>query len=65
LCPSVVLPLKKQFSKEILLKLVKKTKQLYVLFALANCYSITSFYLWMSKRAYDIFFLVIKILGAD
>jgi hypothetical protein len=65
LCPSVVLPFRKQFSKEILLELVEKTEQLYVLLALADYYFVTSFYLWMSKGAYDIFFLVIKFLGAD
>jgi hypothetical protein len=47
LCPSVVLPFTKQFSKEILLELVEKTKQLYVLPTLVDCYSVTSFYLWM------------------
>jgi len=65
LWPSVVLPFMKQFSKEILLELVEKTKQLYVFLALAYCYSIISFYLWMSRGAYDIFFLVIKFLGVD
>jgi len=65
LCLRVVLSSRKQFSKEILLKL-EKIKQLYVLPALANCYSIiTSFALWMSKRAYDIFVLVINFLGTD
>jgi integral membrane sensor domain MASE1 len=38
---------------------VEKTKQSYVLLALAYCYSITtSFDLWMPKGAYDIFFVV-------
>jgi hypothetical protein len=42
---------------------VEKIKQLYVLPSLANCYFITtSFDLWMSKWAYDIFALVIKFL---
>jgi hypothetical protein len=36
LCPSVVLPFRKQFSKEILLELVEKNKQFYVLPALAD-----------------------------
>jgi len=48
-----------------LVELVEKTQQLYVLFALANCYSVTSFDLWMSKGAYDIFALVIRFLGFD
>ncbi len=61
LCPS-----KKQFSREILLELVEKTKQLYVLLALIDCYYVTtSFDLWMSKGAYDIFALVIRFLGFD
>jgi hypothetical protein len=48
-----------------LVELVEKTKQLYVLIVLANCYSITSFDFWMSKGAYDIFALVISLLGFD
>jgi hypothetical protein len=57
---------KKQFSKEILPKLMEKIKQLYVLLALINCYSITtSFDLWLSKGAYDIFALIIKFVGAS
>jgi hypothetical protein len=44
---------------------VEKTKLSYVLPTLAYCYSITtSFDLWMSKGAYDIFSLVINFLGA-
>jgi hypothetical protein len=35
LSPRVVFPFEKQFSREILPKLVEKTKQLYVLHALA------------------------------
>ncbi len=65
LCPRVVLPSKKQFSREILLKLVEKINQLYVLLALANYCSVTSFDLWMLKGAYDIFSIVINVLGAD
>jgi hypothetical protein len=44
---------------------VEKIKQLYVLFALANYYSVIGFDLWMSKGAYDIFALVINFLGFD
>jgi hypothetical protein len=43
---------------------VEKTKQMYVLPTFANCYSATSFDLWMSKGAYDIFAVVINFLGA-
>jgi hypothetical protein len=62
LCLRVVLSCRKQFSKEILPKLVEKTKQLYVLLALVNYYYVTSFHLWMSKGAYDIFAFVINFL---
>jgi hypothetical protein len=66
LCPKVVLPFKRQFSKEVLLELVEKTKQLYVLLTLAYCYSIiASSNLWMSEGAYDIFALVIHFWGID
>ncbi len=45
---------------------MEKIKQLYVLLALINCYSITtSFDLWLSKGAYDIFALIIKFVGAS
>jgi hypothetical protein len=45
---------------------VKKTNQLYVFPALAKCYyAIISFDLWMSKRTYDVFALVIKFLNND
>jgi hypothetical protein len=44
---------------------VGKTKQLYVLPILVDCYFVASFDLWMSKGAYDIFALVINFLGAD
>jgi len=66
LCPRVVLPFRKQFSKEILSKLVEKIKQLYVLLALVDFYYVTtSFDLWMSKGAYDIYALVINFLGFE
>jgi hypothetical protein len=44
---------------------MQKTKQLYVLLVLADCYFVPSFNLWMSKGVYDIFALVINILGVD
>jgi hypothetical protein len=66
LCPRVVLPFKKPFSRNFLSKLVEKIKQLYVLLALADCYYVTtSFDLWMSKGVYDIYALVIKFLEFD
>jgi hypothetical protein len=42
----------------------KKTKQLYVLPILVDCYNVTSFDLWMPKGAHDIFAFGIKFLGA-
>jgi hypothetical protein len=65
LCPRVVLPFMKLFTREILLELVEKTKQLYMLPALAYCYFVTSFDLWMSKGAYKIFIIVIKFCGVE
>jgi hypothetical protein len=45
---------------------VEKTKQLYVLPTLAECYFATPNYdFWMFKRAYDAFALVIKFWGND
>jgi hypothetical protein len=62
----VVFPSRKQFSKEILLNFVEKTKQVYVLPKLTNCiFATTSFDLWMSKGVHDIFTFVINFLGCD
>jgi len=45
---------------------VEKTKQSYVLPTLAYCYFIkTSFDLWMSKGAYDIFPLLLTFWGLN
>ncbi len=64
LCPKIVFPLKKTFSQEILVDLVEKMKQEYMLPKLKQCYSvITSFDLWMSKGAHDVFTLVINFLN--
>jgi hypothetical protein len=66
LCPRGVLPSRKWSSKEFFSKLVEKSKQLYVVLALVNCcFVVTSFDLWMSKGAYDIFSLIINFLGVD
>jgi hypothetical protein len=47
---SCVEPSRKMFSQEILVDLVEKTKEKYVLLKLKQCYSTTiSFDLWMSK----------------
>ncbi len=63
LCQRVVLCFRKQFTRIFLLELVeKKTKQLYVLPILIDYYLvIRSFDLWMLKRAYDIFTIVINL----
>ncbi len=60
LCPPVQFLSRKLFSNTILLKLVEKTKGIYV-FPLLNDYnySIASFDFWMSKGAHDVFILVI------
>jgi hypothetical protein len=48
----------------ILPKLVEKTKETYVLPLLNDCSCvITSFDLWMSKSAHDVFVLVIIFFG--
>jgi hypothetical protein len=46
--------------------LVEKTSQQYVLATVADYFfAITSFDLWMSKGAYDVFALMINFLGND
>ncbi len=49
-----------------MLELIKKTKETYVLPLLndSSCVT-TSFDLWMSKGAHDVFFLVIIFLGSN
>jgi hypothetical protein len=50
LCPRIVFPSKKTFSQEILVDLVEKMKQEYMLLKLKQCYYvIASFDLWMSR----------------
>jgi hypothetical protein len=66
LCPRVNFPSRQQFSLEILLGLVEKIRELYVLLALVECDTTTSnFNLWMSKGVYDMFALVLNFLGND
>ncbi len=46
--------------------LLEKTKQTYISLVLAKCvYTITSFDLWISKMALDVFALVVNFLGED
>jgi len=57
---------RKYFFQEILLNLVEKTKQVYVLPKLTNCmFSTTRVDLWMSKGMHDIFSFVINFLGSN
>ncbi len=66
LCQKFIFPFKEQSSRIFLPKLVEKTNQLYILPVLAYYYSITTtFDLWMSKNASNIFALVINYLGAN
>jgi hypothetical protein len=45
---------------------VEKTSQMYVLPTLVKChFATTGFDLWMFKRTYDVFALVIYFLGSD
>jgi len=66
LCPKLNFLSIRQFSQDILPRLVEKTNQLYVFFAFAKChYVIVSFDIWMSKGAYDVFALVINFPSND
>ncbi len=56
LCPHVQFHSQKLISSIVLLELVKKTKETYVLPLLNDC----SFDLWISKSAHDVFVLVIN-----
>jgi hypothetical protein len=59
LCQRIVFPSKKYFFHQLLLELVEKTKQLYVLPTLTKFYSTTtSFDPWMSKARHHDFALV-------
>jgi len=45
---------------------MEKTNHLYVFLALVECHFITTnFGFWISKRAYDVFTLIINFLGSD
>jgi hypothetical protein len=56
--------IKRKNSQAILVDLVEKMKQEYVLPTLKQCYfATTSFDLWMSKGAHDVFALVINFLN--
>jgi hypothetical protein len=66
LCPYVQFVFRKLFSNIVLLELVEKTKETYVFPLLNDCScATTSFDLWMSKGAHDVFVLVIIFLRFD
>jgi len=66
LCPKRNFPSRKQFSQELLPRLIEKTSQQYVFPILPNHFSTTtSFDLWMSKGAFDVFALMINFLNND
>jgi hypothetical protein len=66
LCPRVVFPSRKMFSQEVLVDLMEKKKEEYVSPKLKQCYFATSsFDLWMSKGAHDVFALVISFLNEE
>jgi hypothetical protein len=50
----------------MLVDLIGKTKQTYVLLVLAKCvYVMTRFYLWIYKSAHDVFALIVDFLGEN
>jgi len=56
-------PFQKTIFTRNIKRLVKKTKQLYVLLAFAEChFATTSFDFWIFKGAYNVFGLIINIL---
>jgi hypothetical protein len=66
LCPKLNYPYRRQFSQEILLRLVEKTSYQYVILALVDYFFATaSFDLWMSKEAYDVFASIINFWSDD
>jgi hypothetical protein len=66
LCPKLNYPSRRQFSQEILLRLVEKTSYQYVILALVDYFFATaSFDLWMSKEAYDVFASIINFWSDD
>ncbi len=60
LCSRFVFTSSKIFSQEVLVDLVEKIKQKYVLPKLKQCYFATNFDLWMLKGACDVFTMVIS-----
>jgi len=66
LCHHIVFPSKMFFIGEMLLDLVKKTKELYVTSTFFECLlATTTFDLWMSMGTYDVFALVVNFINVD
>ncbi len=50
----------------MLLNLIKKTKQTYVLLILAKCvFTLANFDLWVFEMAHDVFAFIINLLKKD
>jgi hypothetical protein len=62
----IKLPIQKEIFTRHITNVSGEGKLIICCFALAKCYSTTtSFNLWMSKRTYDVFALVINFLSSD
>jgi hypothetical protein len=62
----IKLPIHKAIFTRHITKVSGEDKLIICCFALAKCYSTTTnFNLWMSKRTYDVFALVINFLNSD
>jgi hypothetical protein len=64
-CQKLNFPFKRQFSQEILLGLVEKTKSTICSSCIDFFFLIIRFDLWMSKGDYDVFALMINFLSID
>ncbi len=65
-CPWLVFPFRNFFKEEVLPNLVEKTKSLYALLTLFDyLFTTTTFDLWMSMGAYEVFALVVNFINAN
>jgi uncharacterized protein YktA (UPF0223 family) len=65
-CPWLVFPSQNYFKEEVLTNLVENTKSLYVLLTLFDyLFTTTTFDLWMSMGAHEVFALVVNFINAD
>jgi hypothetical protein len=61
LCFCIVFSSKKTFNQNLLVDLIEKTKQKYVLPILTNCvFTSANFDIWMLKGMHDVFALVVN-----